>query len=184
MKRYIKNIFVITVFWLMTACAGYLDVIPDDVATMEHAFSTRNAAQKFLMTCYQYLPDVTNRWGNPGLTGGDELWWCISDEGQNNTDASYLARGYQNSNDPYLNFWDGARSSNKNLFQAIRDCNIFVENIHAPNDLEDYERNQWRAEAKVLKAYYHYYLLQLYGPIPIIRENLPINATTDEVRNF
>jgi hypothetical protein len=172
-----------TAVWLTTACAGYLDVIPDDVATMEHAFSTRNAAHKFLMTCYQYLPNVTDRWANPGLTGGDELWWCIGESSYNTQNATYLAKGYQNANDPYLNYWDGARSG-KNLFQAIRDCNIFVENIHAPNDLEELEREQWRAEAKVLKAYYHYYLLQLYGPVPVIRENLPINATSEEVRVY
>lgn len=37
-------------------------------------------------------------------------------------------------------------------------------------------------EAKILKAYYHFYLFQLYGPIPIVDVNLPISATEEEVR--
>jgi hypothetical protein len=186
MKRYIKsikNILILAGFSLMTACASYLDVVPDDVATMEHAFSTRNTTQRFLMTCYWYLPNVTDRWANIGLTGGDENWWCIGNEGSNVADAAYLAKGAQNINDPYLNFWDGGRSG-KNLFVAIRDCNIFLENVHTPTDIEEYERKQWAAEAKFLKAYFHFYLLQLYGPIPIIRENLPVNATSEEVRVY
>ncbi|MDR3266199.1 MAG: RagB/SusD family nutrient uptake outer membrane protein [Tannerella sp.] len=186
MKRYIqylKNILMITAFGLMTACASYLDVIPDDVATMEHAFSTRNTSERFLMTCYWYLPNVTDRWSNPGLVGGDELWWCTGNEGSNVQPAAYLARGVQNINDPYLNFWDG-RNNGKNLFTAIRDCNIFLENAHTPTDIEEFERAQWIAEVKFLKAYFHFYLLQLYGPIPIIRENLPVNASSDEVRVY
>jgi hypothetical protein len=37
---------------------------------------------------------------------------------------------------------------------------------------------------KFLKAYYHFFLLQLYGPIPVIRENLPVNATPEEMRTY
>jgi hypothetical protein len=168
---------------LMTGCASYLDVVPDDVATMEHAFSTRNTTERFLMTCYWYLPNVTDYMQNPGLIGGDELWWCITADALRVNDATYLARGVQNINDPYLNFWDG-RKSGKNLFVAIRDCNIFLENVYTPTDIEEYERSQWIAEVKFLKAYFHFYLLQLYGPIPIIRENLPVNSTSDEVRVY
>src|SRR3546814_20050644 len=38
------------------------------------------------------------------------------------------------------------------------------------------------AEVNFLKAYFHFYLLRMYGPIPIIDENLPINSGTDEVK--
>ena len=42
--------------------------------------------------------------------------------------------------------------------------------------------NTWAAEAKFLKAYYHFLLLTYYGPIPIVDENLPISASDNEVR--
>lgn len=48
--------------------------------------------------------------------------------------------------------------------------------------MDESERRRWIAEVQVLKAFYHYYLLQLYGPIPIVDENLPISATEEEVR--
>jgi hypothetical protein len=166
---------------LTVSCASYLDVVPDDVATMEHAFSTRNVMERFLRTCYWYMPNATSYFNNPGLVGGDELWWCLTpDIGD---DATFYAKGIQGANDPYLNFWDGKRGG-KNLFVAIRDCNIFLENYHTPTDIEEEERTQWAAEVKFLKAYFHFYLLQLYGPIPIIRENIPVNASSDEVRIY
>ena len=34
---------------------------------------------------------------------------------------------------------------------------------------------------KFLKAYYHFYLFRLYGPIPIVDQNLPVSAGVDEV---
>src|SRR5690606_29100320 len=33
-----------------------------------------------------------------------------------------------------------------------------------------------------LKAYYHFWLMRMYGPVPLIRENLPITADISEVR--
>ena len=71
------------------------------------------------------------------------------------------------------------------LYQAIRDCNIFIENVSDRSrvtDLNETDRRRWIAEAKTLKAYYHFYLFQLYGPIPIVDVNLPISATEEEVR--
>jgi hypothetical protein len=181
--KYIKNMLLYACLSLTVSCADYLDIVPDNVATMEHAFSTRSTMERFLMTCYWYLPDVTDYWANPALIGGDELWWCIDEVYYNGYQASLLAKGLQNINEPHLNFWDG-RGNGKNLFVAIRDCNIFLENVNTPTDIEEYERTQWIAEVKLLKAYFHFYLLQLYGPIPIIRENLPVNATSEEVRVY
>ncbi|MCW3107958.1 MAG: RagB/SusD family nutrient uptake outer membrane protein, partial [Segetibacter sp.] len=37
-------------------------------------------------------------------------------------------------------------------------------------------------ETKFLKAYYHYYLFKMYGPIPLIKTNLPITSSAEEVR--
>src|SRR5690606_38007254 len=39
-------------------------------------------------------------------------------------------------------------------------------------------------EVKFLKAYYHYYLMRMYGPVPLVKENLPISAGIDEVRLY
>src|SRR3546814_18733723 len=68
------------------------------------------------------------------------------------------------------------------LFKGIRDCNIFMENIDKVPDMDDMEKDRWKAEAKFLKAYYHFWLLRLYGPIPVIRENIPISAGPEDVK--
>lgn len=177
---------VTLVMMILSSCQNYLDVVPDNVATLEYAFRDKISAEKFLFTCYSYLPNFGSPSADPAILGSDEVWihgensWYASALGD--FYSNNLKRSKQNVSNPLLNYWD-AGNSGSNLFIAIRDCNIFLENIHlVGKDLDESTRSRWIAEVKFLKAYYHYYLLRMYGPIPIIRENLPIYAGIDEVR--
>ena len=92
----------------------------------------------------------------------------------------YIARGLQNIDAPYANYWDGEGGSNLPMFRAIRECNIFLDYVrdqHKVNDLTDSERKRWIAEVNVLKAYYHFFLFEHYGPIPIVDEALPVSTS-------
>jgi hypothetical protein len=130
-----------------------------------------------------YMPNFVSLYAYPGLIGGDEWYYNIDDLDWRDKAGPKIVRGLQNSNDPLQNYWDGANDG-KNMFIGIRDCNIFLENIHRVPDLEEYEMSVWSAEIKVVKAFFHLFLLQLYGPIPVIRENAPVNASPAEVRVF
>jgi hypothetical protein len=175
----------------VASCDDYLDVIPDDIATMDNAFSNRTSTERYLFTCYSYLPSPSLPFNTPGLLASRECWlpyegWQHINGNVNGDDLHTwnIARGLQNANDPILNYWSGGKGSIANLFVAIRDCNIFLENIRKPRDVEEYEKVRWTAEVKFLKAFYHYYLLRMYGPTPIIDVNLPVSATPDEVRIY
>jgi hypothetical protein len=87
------------------------------------------------------------------------------------------------------NYWVSRQTTfdangGKALFTALSDCNIFLENIDKPFDLGDYERDRWIAEVKFMKAYFHFWLFRMYGPIPLIKENLPIDARGEEAQRY
>ncbi|GAA4304797.1 RagB/SusD family nutrient uptake outer membrane protein [Compostibacter hankyongensis] len=167
---------------VLTACDKYLDVVPDNVATIDYAFRTRSTAEKFLFTCYSYMPHYgapEGSGGNPGFVAGDEIWLTPN----NASNAWQIARGNQKVVQPYTDFWRGGNGG-IDLYQGIRDCNIFLENIDMVPDMEEFEKNRWIAEVKFLKAYYHFWLLRMYGPIPLIRENLPVDADREAVQLF
>lgn len=180
--KQLKKITLLIVLLFTASCSDYLDLVPDDVPTMDKAFTNRISAEKFFFTCYSYLPNPTDVWTYPAFFG-DEMWWNIDQPNFQSKVSALISKGDQNANEPYLNYWDG-KESGKNLFIGIRDCNIFLENIDKPQDLEDYERDLWISEVKFLKAYYHFFLMQLYGPIPIIDKNLPVSSTPDQVRLY
>ena len=175
-------IFVVVCAW---SCKKYLDVVPDNVATIENAFTQRSSAEKYLFTCFSYMPrhgdyNASNV-GNPGLSAGDEIW--IFGERDVSPNFWNIARGLQNATNPYGDYWSGDKGGTK-LFQGLRDCNIFLDNISKVPDMSQYEKDRWIDEVKFLKAYYHFYLLRMYGPIPLIKQNLPINSTADEVQVY
>lgn len=182
MKIFIK-IIVILFMTIFVAGCNYLDVVPDNTATLDDAFKNRSAAEKSLFTCYSYLPDPTDPYYYPAYFSSHDEFESGSSSWIINLPAVQVGLGNLNSNDPTLNFWDGENGP-ESLFKAIRFCNIFLEGIGQPKDMEESERQQWIAEVKVLKAYYHFFLMKMYGPIPIVKENLPVSSSPEEVRVF
>ncbi|MDI9603738.1 MAG: RagB/SusD family nutrient uptake outer membrane protein [Bacteroidota bacterium] len=181
MKHLIKLI-VVVVLTGMVGC-DYLDVVPNDTATLDHAFSNRSVTEKFLRTCYSHLPDPTNPFYYPPyFTSRDEFDFGFEVRSLQ-TVAGMISEGLQNTDNPLQNYWLGEQGG-KSLYVAIRDCNIFLENIHIPQDVPPVERARWIAEVKFLKAYYHFFLMQLYGPIVLVKENLPLSASPEEVKTY
>src|SRR5690606_18775016 len=124
-------------------------------------FSNRSVTEKFLRTCYSHLPDPTDPFYYPAyFTSRDEFDLRYETRALNSV-AGQISRGLQNTNNPLQDYWSG-RNGGKALYVAIRDCNIFLENVHIPLDIEELERTRWIAEVKFLKAYYHFFLMQLY----------------------
>lgn len=188
MRKIILSIsLLIAIAFANTSCSDYLDIVPEGTPNMDNAFSNRINSFKFLHTCYSYLPRFDHS-GSLGFLAGDEHWLMpkgtgFIDSRIGDLTAWEIGRGAQNSNAPYRDYWNG-ENGGRPLWIAIRDCNIFLENIDKPRDLQDYERQRWISEVKFLKAYYHFFLFQLYGPIPIMDTNISVDASTDEVRRY
>lgn len=183
MRRIIKNItLLLALTGMLSACKKYLDVVPDSIATIESAFTLRTSAERYLFSCFSYLPGNASFNDNPAFNSGDEVWYM---DPIRDVDATYhnIARGLQNADNPLGNFWAGSTRGSA-LFQAIRKCNTFLENVDKVPDLNEYERERWKAEVIFLKAYYHFYLFRMYGPIPLTKENLPISASPEEVKVY
>ena len=168
---------------LSAPCNSFLDIVPDNVPVIDHAFTNAMEAEKYLFTCYSYLPGSGEPSGNIGMTAGDEIWLNMP----NHVAApawDYIAKGVRSADKSQPDFWKGSDYTYA-LFVGIRDCNTFLENIEDMSKVADLtadKRARWIAEAKFLKAYYHYYLLRMYGPIPIVDRNLPVSASPEEVQ--
>jgi len=178
MKKYI----IILIAFITFGCDDYLDIVPDNLATVEIAFNNRTSAEQFLATLYSYVPNYADTQQNFSLVAGDEVWYYAEEDFYiNNVTSSRLAKGLQNVTNPYLNYWEGGRGG-YNMYIAIRDCNIFLENLKEVPGLNIVEKNRWAAEAKTLKAFFHFWLLRMYGPIPIVDKNIAVDASSEETQ--
>ncbi|WP_442845698.1 RagB/SusD family nutrient uptake outer membrane protein [Leeuwenhoekiella sp. H156] len=179
----------IATFGLQSCEDTFLDVVPDNVATIEQAFKLRNEAEKYLFTCYSYIPKNGDAVYNIAFLAGDETWIPPQDASFNSF-AFDIARNLQRSTDPYMDAWEGryqggGPGDRYQLWDGIRHCNIFISNLEDTSkvpDIGEAERLRWISEAKFLKAYYHYYLMRMYGPIPIMKTAIPIDAPEDQIQ--
>ena len=178
-----KKILFCGVMAVLSISCSYLDIVPDDIATMDMVFQTRATAERMLFTCYDYIPSSASPWSNPGIGASDEVWNAADadDHYYRNTTSFRIAMGEQNTSDPFLNYWSGGQEGS-NLFIGLRDCNIFLEKVDDVPDMDASEKNRWKAEVKVVKAYLHIWLLKLYGPIPFIDRNIPVSASPEDVK--
>ncbi|HTM98789.1 MAG TPA: RagB/SusD family nutrient uptake outer membrane protein, partial [Pedobacter sp.] len=187
MKIFKTTYFILSAMVLtlvMPSCKkAFLDIVPDNLPTLDNAFVNRNEAEKFLFTCYGALPNDANPNFNPGMNTGDEFWIYqpVEVSRYNSLEPFNIAQGLQNKINPGMNYWDGSGGA-KSLWLGIRNCNIFLENIDKPIDLAPFEKERWIAEVKFLKAYLHWYLFRMYGPIPIVDKNLAIDASPEDVK--
>lgn len=179
MKKRILILSSLFVLFSAGSCDEYLDIVPDNVPVIDLAFNTRTMAERYLATCYNKLPVSTNLGSNVGFFGADEFW-LNSTTGFDSSSwpAWYIAMGQQNSNSPLVNWWGSGGSGT--YWKGIADCNIFIERVFDVPDMDNYEKDMWAAEAKVLKAYYHFLLLRAYGPIVIRDVNVPVHADPSE----
>lgn len=162
------------------SCDDYLDIVPDRTQELSLLFNRKETAFNALANCYHFLPQNDGVYSTYVLAS-DELTTPLAKE----TNAVKFMKGEQSVSDPKLSLWSGYNAFGRgqgSLWQGIRSCNILVDNIDLVIDMNQQEKNEWKAEAEFLKAYYHYLLLINYGPIPIVDVNIPISASDEEVR--
>ena len=164
-------------------CNKFLNVVPDDgIPTVDMAFNLRSTAIRYLATCYAYMPLDGAPAGDAGFLTGDELWDLVG-RIVSNTSARVpntyfqIARGLQSASNVRANDW-------ASMYQGIRCCDILVDNIDRVPDMTEMEKAQWKAEVTFLKAYYHFNLIRKWGPVPIIRQSLPMDADVETVRVY
>jgi len=185
-QLYLLISLVVSLATMTVSCKKYLDIVPDGIATIDNAFTTRYSAEKYLFTCYAYMPKQGSVTSNPAFTAGEEYFCATSDISANgalNGIGNNIQYGNQNADSPYADAWVGYSGLNAvgaGLYQGISDCNIFLENIAHVPDMPEYEKQRWIGEVKFLKAYYHFWLVRAYGPIYIMDKNLPVNTSIED----
>ena len=170
-----KKIIIVLLIGLFS-CDNYLDIVPDQTQQIDLLFERKEVAYTALATCYSYLPTNDGVYTS-FMTMSDEVTTPLAKE----TDGIRIMKGQQSASNPKFGLWSGWQDQGS-LWEGIRHCNILIENIYNVVDMTEDEMNTWAAEAKFLKAYYHFLLFTYYGPIPIVDENLPISASDTEVR--
>ncbi len=181
--NHLKTACLVSCFAAGMFSCDYLNVVPDDIPTIDHAFEDMAQAEKYLYTCYSYLLPYMDSAKDPALMGSGEFLSYASGHGAISLYNLGLITGGQNTSAPICNNWE-TDSWYNSPYQGITVCNTFLERIDEPFDLDILSKTRWIAEVKFLKAYYHYLLIRLYGPVVIRDKNHPIDSSPDQIREY
>jgi hypothetical protein len=161
-----------------------LEVVPDNVVTLEDVFSRKSEAWNALAKIYSYMPK-DDRSNSSWFLGNEYMGAYPNATGDRNLTAFLIMMGQQTANDPFLPSWsktgNNFQTPVRPLYEGIRVCNIFLQYIDGIGDMTEAEKADWKAQAKFLKAYYHFVLLQKYGPIVISDQVVSPDAVDDEL---
>jgi hypothetical protein len=181
MNRLLKKVLFLTVFAFSFSCTEYLDVVPDNIRTIEDLFKIREDAYHALAKVYSYMPE-DNFVHHTTWTLGDEYIGRL-DEVTGTSGQLYAMKimaGDQSATSPLLGTWSGTRGAPK-LYEGIRQCNVFLANIHNVSDMTETEIASWMAQVKFLKAYYYFLLIRQYGPVVISEDIIAPDATLEQL---
>lgn len=165
----------------ITSCRDYLDVVPDNTLTLEDIFSVKEEAYNALAKVYSYLPQEDIADISSWLLGDDYIGRLRYNTREDRIRAIGIMRGLQTVTNPRLGIWSGTGGGTNSLYQGISICNIFINMIDMVHDMTDLEKADWKAQAKFMKAYYHFLLLQRYGPIVIADKQITAEASGDDL---
>jgi hypothetical protein len=177
----IAVLFLLGTGIFFSSCREYLNVVPDNTLTLEDIFAVKEEAYNALAKVYSYLPheDIA-----------DESSWLLGDEyvgrlrysnREDRLRAIGIMKGLQTVGNPRLGIWSGTGGGSTLMYRGISICNIFIDRIDMVHDMSELEKADWKAQAKFMKAYYHFLLLQRYGPIVIADKQITADAPESEV---
>lgn len=177
---YIYISAAINIAFTLSSCNGFLDREEDSFIDKTATFDSYNRTKQYLTYAYTLLPDGLNRFSREAMLASatDDAEFAIeSAEIQQFNNGSWNA--LNNPDDVWNRYFSGI-SKCCTLLENTNHVNLDIsrldpgKQVEYANSLKDIR--MWRAEARFLRAYFHFELLKRYGPIPIVTSTLSING--------
>ena len=155
--------FLVMLFF--NSCEDYLDInkYVYDQTTMDSIFLSKARTEQYINGAAELLYDESLQtgtdWGGgtslPCGAGADE---AIIPFMLNSNSILYDEITESNTK---INPWS-------TCYKGIRKANIVLANIHRNIELTEMEKRDFMGRAYFLRAYFYFYLVRLYGPVPVL----------------
>jgi len=180
MKIHIKSIIAASMILLMS-CEDYLEKDPLDSPSDATFISTGTELEMAVSGCYNKL------WFKVEDMPFHLCFDIVSDIGWDRNGSALQAVGggaHDSKNSTVSSLWT-------NLYAGISRCNYVVNNMERCKDVVSEDLyNRRRSEVRFLRALFYHYLIELYGGVPLVTDNLTLSEaqlprnTKEEVADF
>ena len=185
-KNHIFTVLLFSALGLgMQSCSDYLDsdYIFKNRETIEKVFTDKDKTEAWLATAYSYLSgvcaDVCNKRDTPHCFA-DDMYYGDDDGAVQESKEGELS---------YNEFKEGLYDENTKqgvwtrCYRGIRQASLFLQYVDMNDELrETGELEEYKAQARFVRAYYYWLLLRRYGPVPLLPdEGLDYDASYDDL---
>jgi len=161
-----KKIIYILIFALSaSSCEDYLDSDKyfKDLLDLDVVFSKSHYTEQWLWETYAYFnnggAEITNKYASAFSFASDD---CIFGDGDELC-VKYQNCQYSASNQLYEDRW-------LHEYKGIRQASIFINNVDRCGELKASQKEDYKAQARFLRAYFYWLLIKQYGPVPIVSD--------------
>ncbi|GAB3654066.1 RagB/SusD family nutrient uptake outer membrane protein [Echinicola sediminis] len=154
--------------WISSCNQDFLNTVPDNITTLDDVFTNKNMTEEWLARIYNPIP---NMWDQPYTIP----WSGMTDELNYAWNQPAINSGAITPGNASPNYWSS-------YYQTIRQAGIFLENVDMNKELLEQPGGaqlvqQYKGEARFLRAYFYWLLMRQYGPIVLMGEStLPTDA--------
>ncbi|WP_163381223.1 RagB/SusD family nutrient uptake outer membrane protein [Cyclobacterium sp. SYSU L10401] len=171
MKKIINYCFTVLIAIGLHSCDAFLEENPGTLTTQAD-LSSPEAARAFVTSIYANLNVVVT---GSGGWGGNTLslleFMSGKADGVPQTEAFRFNQLTYDSQSFYIDtYWNG-------LYQGILRCNVALEQLPQFSILSEQELSDYLAEVRTMRAFYYFYLVRMYGDVPMISE--PVRELAD-----
>ncbi|MET4083893.1 hypothetical protein ABIB40_003866 [Pedobacter sp. UYP30] len=159
-----------------TGCKKYLDQVPNDRITIEQVFQKKGPSEQYLANVYSYVDDPSNMWEqNPWGGNADEI------------DVTWTKYPIYNLNIGNIGPSNALFDRWNNYYNGIRSATYFINHIDGNAEILSLggkqQIEQYKAEARFLRAYFYFLLMRQYGPVVLVGETeIPADATANDMQ--
>ena len=163
-----KKIQFLIIYFFLLIVSGCkkdpLNITPDGRITLADVFNDDVQTGAYLNSCYGYIPPYgMSKYFYAMLAGFSDEAHDNDDPTENLAATDWYHGGLTPSHDP-LNTWV---NQDYQEWHGIYKTNTFLANIDKANVTIPSDRARWKAEAKILRAFYYWELIKMYGGMPI-----------------
>lgn len=179
MKRIAIILAAVGLISITNGCKKYLDsdYLFDERMSIEDAFSNADYTNRWLARAYYFLgtnamQDISSKKSLP-FNFADDMYYGDEDDGYARwKSGQYTENGIGGEN---KGMWNTA-------YQGIRQAAVFIDNIDMNPELSDVEKEDMKAQARFLRAYFYWILMRAFGPVPIVPdEGIDYTESYDEL---
>ncbi len=172
--KYISKLFLFSLMFLGAGCTKFLEEEDPSALTVDTYYTLPEHGEAAIAAVFATTRFIGGAAGifAQNFTMLEAVTGTVKTETGQNTDLNnLLGLAYNGENVFVRNWWNG-------LYSTIANANLVLERVPTINPMDEAQKKKILAEAKFLRAWAYFYLVRIFGDVPLITK--PVTTSSPD----